>query len=54
MKYKVSLVVEDRKKRDLNVIPTDLAICLHTADMVLSGEMIVSIEPKEFSHIRLL
>ena len=50
----MSLVVEDRKKRDLNVIPTDLVICLHTADMVLSGEMIVSIEPKEFSHIRLL
>ena len=50
----MSLVVEDRKKRDLNVIPTDLAICLHTADMVLPGEMIVSIDPKEFSHIRLL
>ena len=45
----MSLVVEDRKKRDLNVIHTDLAIYLHTADMVLPGEMI-----KEFSHIRLL
>ena len=54
MKCKVSLVVEDRKKRDLDVIPTDLAICLRTADMVLPGEMIVSIEPKELSHIRLL
>ena len=37
----MSLVVEDRKKRDLNIIPIDLAICL-----VCEGEMIINIGPR--------
>ena len=51
----MSLVVEDRKKRDLNIIPIDLAIFFtYIADMVFSGGMIINIDPKEFSYVRLL
>ena len=52
----MSLVVEDRKKRDLNIILIDLTIFLLTyvADMVFPSGMIINIDPKEFSYARLL
>ena len=50
----MSLVVEDRKKRDLNIIPIDLAICRYIVDMMFPGEMIINIDPKEFSYVRVL
>ena len=39
----MSLVVEDRKKRDLNIIP----------NMVFPGEMIINVDPKEFGYVKL-
>ena len=39
----MSLVVEDRKKQDLNIIP----------NMVFPGEMIINIDPKEFGYVKL-
>ena len=55
MKYKVSLVVEDRKKRDLDIIPIASSdLFTYTGDMVFPGEMMINIDPKEFSYVRLL